>query len=226
MEPKKSTKADLESKKTYFAEFGFILTLVALLVIFGWKTYDIKEIEIKQTAKPNGPIEIIPLTKQEKPKPPVVVQAPTDLRIVVNTATVEDIGTIDVGIDQKTVIPTYNIPVPKKVEETSIEEEPVLVADVEAEFPGGLNAMYKFLKDNTVYPQLAKEAGITGTVYTSFVVEKDGTITNIRIQRKVGGGCTEEAIRVLQLMPKWKPAWNNGQLVRKVVSLPIKFELL
>ncbi len=225
MEPKKSPKADLEPKKAYFAELGFILTLAALLIVFGWKTYDTKEVVIQSTGTFQGDQEKTPITVQSKPTPPMVISAPADLHPVDNKSLVEELGPIDFGDDQNSPVPTYILPVPKPADEETVPEEPVIVADVEAEFPGGLTAMYKFLKDNLVYPQFAKETGITGTVYTSFVVEKDGSITNIRIQRKVEGGCTEEAIRVLQLMPKWKPAWNDGQLVRKLVSLPIKFEL-
>jgi protein TonB len=225
MEPKKSPKADLETKKAFFTELGFILTLALLLVVFGWKTYDIAEIEITTTGVTIDDQENAPITSQSKPTPPMVIKAPTDLTIVDNTFEVEDIGPIDMSDSPDQPTPKYDIPLAKPIEEPPLEEEPVIVADVEPEFPGGLTAMHKFLGENLVYPQVAKETGITGIVYVTFIVEKDGSITNYRIQRGVEGGCSEEAIRVIQLMPKWKPAWNKGQLVRKIVLLPIKFEL-
>ena len=66
---------------------------------------------------------------------------------------------------------------------------------------------------------------IQGTVYVSFVIEKDGSVSNIKVLRNIGGGCGEEAVRVVQAMPKWKPARQRGKRVRAQYTLPIKFNL-
>lgn len=226
MEPKKSPKADLESKKAFFTEIGFILTLAALLIIFGWKSYDLKEIEVQSTSTFGGDQEKTPITIQEKPTPPMVVKAPTVLHIVDNKTEVVDIGPIDLGDDANKPSPLYKMPVPKPADEVPIEDEPVIVADIQPEFPGGYLALRKFLGENLKYSKQAKEVGISGTVHVAFVVEKDGSVTNIRILRGIGGGCDEEAVRVIQMMPKWKPGWVKGKLVRTHYNLPIKFELL
>jgi protein TonB len=93
------------------------------------------------------------------------------------------------------------------------------------EFPGSDTALYRFLADNIHYPDSAKKAGIQGTVYIKFVVKEDGSLTDIRLLRGIGGGCDEEALRVLKSMPKWIPGKNNNKPVRVACTLPIKFIL-
>ena len=96
--------------------------------------------------------------------------------------------------------------------------------DEDAEFPGGLEALHKFIEDNMQYPQLAAENCIGGRVYVQFEVDTDGTILNPRIRRDVGGGCGEEALRIVRLMPKWKPGRLYGKAVKRTFNLPIFFD--
>lgn len=99
------------------------------------------------------------------------------------------------------------------------------VVDEEPSFPGGMEAMYKFLSENIKYPQEAKANNISGKVYVTFVVEADGSISNPRLLRDIGGGCGQEAIRVVKLMPRWKPGKNKGQPARVQFNLPVNFTL-
>ena len=94
------------------------------------------------------------------------------------------------------------------------------------EFPGGSIQMNDFLKKNILYPFKELEAGITGTVYVSFIVEIDGSITNVKIIKGVAGGTglSREALRVVKLMPNWSPGKQGGKLVRTIFNLPIKFQ--
>ena len=92
-------------------------------------------------------------------------------------------------------------------------------------FPGGEMKMYEFLGMNVRYPQRAIKDGYSGTVYVRFVVEPDGTITNIEIAKGVGGGCSEEAMRVVKMMPNWIPGEAFGKKVRVTYTLPINFRL-
>lgn len=105
------------------------------------------------------------------------------------------------------------------------EEKPFTVVEQMPEYPGGDEARVRFLRDNIQYPQLARESGITGTVYVTFVVNKDGRLTNFKILRGVGGGCDEEAIRVLKMMPPWIPGRQGGKTVPVQFNLPIRFTL-
>ena len=90
-------------------------------------------------------------------------------------------------------------------------------------FPGGEEALYDFINKNLQYPEAAREANITGTVVVAFAIEKDGTISNVRILRDLGYGCGEEAVRVVKMMPKWNPGKQDGVIVRSEFVLPIKF---
>jgi protein TonB len=103
--------------------------------------------------------------------------------------------------------------------------KPFLIVEQMPQFPGGDEDLMKYIRDNTKYPQMAKEAGITGTVFVQFVVGKDGRISDVRILRGIGGGCDEEAIRVVRSMPSWKAGKQNGVAVPVYFKLPIKFSL-
>ena len=105
------------------------------------------------------------------------------------------------------------------------EQEVFLVVEVPPHFPGGENARIQFLIENIKYPQIARESGIQGTVYINFIVEADGSLTDIRVLRGIGGGCDEEALRVAKMMPTWVPGTQRGKAVRVSFNMPIKFIL-
>ena len=111
------------------------------------------------------------------------------------------------------------------VEEPVITEEVISFVDDMPEFPGGEQAMMKYIGQNTKYPQKAMDAGIQGRVYVTFVVERDGQITGVKVLRGIGGGCDEEAVRVVKSMPRWEPGKDNGKPVRVKFNLPIIFRL-
>jgi protein TonB len=100
-----------------------------------------------------------------------------------------------------------------------------VVVEEQAEFPGGLDSMYAYIVKNLKYPELAKEKGIEGRVFVSFIIEKDGSISNVKLLRGIGGGCEEASVEMVKNMPKWKPAKQRGKPVRCQFTLPIKFEL-
>lgn len=110
-------------------------------------------------------------------------------------------------------------------EEETAEAEIFTVVEESPHFPGGEDARIKFLQENLKYPVIARESSIQGTVFITFVIEKDGTITDIRVLRGIGGGCDEEALRALKLMPRWIPGKQRGKPVRVQFNLPVKFSL-
>jgi periplasmic protein TonB len=126
---------------------------------------------------------------------------------------------------EDTIIVAPSPPLPVTVVECG---ESFLYPDSMAHFPGGTAAMSYFIQTHIRYPEIEKENDVKGTVYISFVVEKDGSITQVTAEKTVpkGPGLTKEAIRVVQLMPKWIPAYMNGQPVRSKMTIPIKFTLL
>jgi TonB family protein len=93
------------------------------------------------------------------------------------------------------------------------------------EYPGGENELYRYLATNIQYPAEAKKKGIQGRVFVTFIIEQDGRVTDVRILRGIGGGCDEEALRVVRAMPRWRPGVQKGKPVRVQYNLPISFKL-
>lgn len=96
--------------------------------------------------------------------------------------------------------------------------------DVMPEFPGGQEALAEYIHSNIRYPKSALDAGISGTVFVTFIIETDGSVSTVKAALPIGGGCDQESIRVVQSMPKWKPGTLNGQPVRVQLCLPVTFK--
>ena len=99
------------------------------------------------------------------------------------------------------------------------------IVEQQPHFPGGDEKLFEYLKKNMKYPQIAKEAHLSGTVHITFIVESSGQITDVKALRGLGGGLTEEAIRVVKAMPAWDAGRQNGRSVRVQCTLPVKFVL-
>ena len=126
----------------------------------------------------------------------------------------------DVPIDYR-----YTLPVNFKLGEKDDVGELITCVEVMPEFPGGVQSLTEFITANLSYPQEAKEAGIEGRVFVSFIVERDGSLSSIQLLRGIGYGCDEEAMAVVKKMPKWTPATQRGKPVRMEYQLPIIFKL-
>ena len=110
-------------------------------------------------------------------------------------------------------------------ENKATDDETFQIVEKMPEFPGGEKALLNFIAENVVYPQSAKDKNISGRVFVTFVVEKDGSVSDVKLLRGIGKECDEEAMRVVKAMPKWKPGMNEGKPVRVSYALPIHFRL-
>lgn len=227
MEAKKTPRADLENRRGLFLEIGLAVILAAALVAFNIKSYDK---EVKEVSTRTADVEIdadIIQTAEETPPPPPPEEpevVATELNVVENDAEdIHEVGIINAEAKADEALEFTRVEVKEEVEEA--EEEVFLVVEEDPEFPGGLDALSKFIADNIKYPQLAKENNITGKVFVSFVVEKDGRVGQVKILRDIGGGCGNEAVRVVKMMPKWKPGKQRGKAVRTQFNLPVNFDL-
>ncbi len=99
------------------------------------------------------------------------------------------------------------------------------VVEVMPVYPGGEEERIKFLSSNVKYPEDAKKKGIQGTVFVTFVIEEDGSVGDVKVLRGIGGGCDEEAVRVVKMMPKWTPGRQSGKVVRVQFNMPLRFTL-
>ncbi len=229
MEQKKTAKADLESKKTVFLQIGLVIALAITLAAFEYKSYDKLEVSgFGDNKFVDVPEEMVQITQQQNtPPPPAPPATTTVINIVNNDAIVDDDFKIDAEADENTQMEQYTAPkVSTQVAEEEVSEVEIFTVVEEApSYPGGDEARIKFLQENIKYPQMARESGISGTVYVTFVVERDGSVTDVKVMRGIGGGCDEEAIRVINAMPKWNPGKQRGKPVRVQFNMPIKFTL-
>ena len=223
MEEKKSPKANLENKKLTFILIGLIVSLAVAWAVFEIKSYDKRELaDIGRTVEVVEE-EMVEITKQEqKPQPVEVPKQTTQIQVVEDDVEVEDVE-INAEVDQNEQLEEY---VPVEIEEEEVVEQEIFTIEEEMpEFPGGMTKLADYLAKNIKYPQMARESGIQGRVFVQFVVEPDGSVSNVAVMRSLGGGCDEEAMRVVKSMPKWKAGKQRGKPVRVSYILPVNFKL-
>lgn len=227
MELKKNPKADLENRRGLYLEIGLVVALVASLVAFNVKSYDKEVKDAFQREAVQEEEEIIIQTDIQEPPPPPPPEVPEVTTVIEVVADDKEIKN-ELVVNAEVTEDTKNIeitPVVVEEEEDEAETQIFTVVENDPEFPGGMEALYKYLAQNIKYPQLARDNGITGKVYVTFVVEKDGSIANPKVLRDIGGGCGQEAIRVVKSMPKWTPGKQRGKAVRVQFNLPVNFSL-
>jgi len=226
MEVKKTPKADLESKKTVFLQIGLVVALSLVLVAFEWTSTDVKvdfslqdeDIEVEE--------EIIPITRQEevKPPPPPPPPAVADILNIVedDVELDEELEIMDTEMSQDDIVDFSNLVFE---EETREEGEIFMIVEEMPEFPGGPEALQRYLSQSVRYPVIAQENGIQGRVYIQFVINQNGEVTNATILRGVDPSLDREALRVVEAMPKWKPGKQRNRPVRVSNTVPINFVL-
>jgi len=216
MEPKKNPGVSLEKKKGLFFQIGLVAALLIVLVAFEWKSYEKVEYNLGQLNLDDMEEEIIPITQQEEkpppppPPPPEVIEIIEDDEEIENEAEVEDTESDeDVEIE---------------IEEED-DEEFFMVVENMPEFPGGDLGLMKYIQKNVKYPAIAKEYNITGKVYVSFIVDRSGSVTNVKIVRGVDKNLDAEAMRIVKSLPRYTPGRQRGKAVRVMFTIPINFTL-
>jgi protein TonB len=179
---------------------------------FSGITQLIEEEKIIQTVQP-----------KELPPPPPQQTSQTIIDIVSDLTQVEDFN-IDAESDEHLEVEEIVYVEDTRVEEVK-EAEIFTIVEELPEFTGGDEARQKFLKDNLVYPRIARETSLEGLVVVGFVVEPDGNLTNFKVLRSKAPSLDEEALRVAKLMPKWKPGKQRGKAVRVQYRMPVTFTL-
>ena len=226
MEIKKSPKADLEPKKVIFTQIGLVVALSLVLIAFEWTTTDVAVSSMQMAEDVVAEEEIIPITRQEEVKPPPPPPPP-------KVSDVLNIVDDDVELDDELVLmdteSNENITVDYKAVEVQEEEEadaPVFfIVEEMPVFPGGEEALRKYIAQSVKYPAIAQENGIQGRVFVAFVVNTKGEVTDVKIARGVDPNLDKEAIRVVNSMPKWSPGKQRGKAVKVSYTVPINFVL-
>ena len=226
MEIKKSPEADLQNRKGLFFEIGLVIALAAVLGAF---LYTPKEYRIEQVVS-NVVVEdqqIVEVTRQEQ-KPPEQPKKVEDAGGYRHSRRGDQRHQDHQRHQLRRVHRGYGDHGSSvEVEEEVIEEEtPFIRVEKMPSFQGGdLNAFRNWVQGKLHYPQIAQENGISGRVVLSFVIEKDGTLTNIEVLQAPDRSLSEEAVRVLETSPKWEPGMQSNKAVRVKYTLPVDFQI-
>lgn len=222
MESKKNPKLDYTKKYGLLFNMGLALSLTLVISAFELRfAEDVSEVDLKYDFFAEE-TELIQITEQKPPPKPQHKQ----IKIIeVDDDEIIDIDDLDISLDIIEVDKIEDISdlfVEDKKEEA---EEIVVFAEKMPSFKGGQQAFYRFVSKNLKYPVQARRMGIEGKVFVHFVVDKDGSLNDIKIVRGIGAGCDEEVLRIIQKCPVWNPGKQRGNPVRVRMMLPITFRL-
>ena len=228
---KKSNEANLEKNISLYFLMGTIVALSLIFVAFEWGNREIKVSEI-ETNQVIEEVEDIEITQQDQntpppPPPPAAEVTPEEIKIVDDNVETADVTmvSVDDALNKMQTSFTPPAPVQRREEEEASENQIFEFLEEVPEFPGGPEKMMKWLNENVKYPAIAQENNIQGRVMVSFVVEKDGSVSNVNILRGVDPSLDKEAIRLVSAMPKWKPGRQTGKPVRARFNIPVTFKL-
>lgn len=225
MELKKSPKADLSNKRGLMLEIGLVVSLLLVILAF---SYTPKEYSIEKMEQTYGPIEeeITEITRQEQQQP----EPPKKTEITVITD-ILDVVTNDTKITTNFDFAEFSddVEIVQQVavaEEVIEEDQPFVKVEQMPSFMGGdLLKFRTWVQERLRYPTIAQENGISGRVLLSFVIEKDGSLTNIQVLQTPDRSLSDEATRVLKTSPKWTPGKQRNQSVRVKYTLPVDFRI-
>ena len=221
---KKIQREKQQARTVLFNAIGLCISLCLVILAFEWKSYDHNNLVNLGTMNAEfEEILDIPITEQPPPPPPQT-QAVTIIEVSDVEEIKEDIQiSLDVEVTEESVLEDV---IYEAVEVPEEEVEEVFLFVEEAPHPvGGLKSFYTYISEHLEYPVIAKRMGIEGKVYVQFIINKDGSITDLEILKGIGSGCDDEALRVIRESPNWVPGKQRGQPVKVKMAIPIVFEL-
>ena len=229
MEIKKSPKANLENKKLLFTEIGLILALLVVYFAFEWSTAEKQVAVLEDTTQVVETEEMVPITQETPPPPPSAPKIPVlsdQIDIVDDEIQVDDDMFMNLEDDSNMGVEIMDYV--ETVEEEVVEEEAIPFAFVEEKpsFMGGdANAFSKWVNERLVYPEIAKENGVSGRVTLQFTVNTDGSVSNVKVLRGVDSSLDKEAVRVVSMSPKWTPGKQRDRAVKVTYTFTVIFQL-
>ena len=223
MEVKKSEKADLTKKSSFFFSIGLTITMALVLMAFEWTDSEKGALDLvgKKTDAFEETMEVPPT---EQPPPPApVIQQPQVVEVPDEEEIKDDIKVnLDVEVTDETKVEEIVVQAEQPKEET---DEIFTVVEESATPKGGMQAFYKFVGEKIKYPAQARRMGIEGRVFVEFVINKDGSLSDVKAIKGIGAGCDEEAERIIRSAPPWNPGKQRGKAVKQRYTLPIIFKL-
>ena len=229
MEIKKSEKANLENKKLLFLELGLIIALGITWFAFEWTSKETTVSVLEDTTEVLIEEEIIPITQETPPPPPAQVKIPVlsdQIDIVDDEIEVND--DLFMNLEDDANMGVEIMEYVEVTEDEVVEEEaiPFQLVEEKPSFQGGdANQFSKWVNSRLEYPEIAKENGVQGRVTLQFTVEKDGSVTKVKVLRGVDPSLDKEAVRVVSMSPKWKPGKQRDRAVPVTYTFPVIFQL-
>ena len=228
MEIKKSEKANLENKKLLFVEIGLVVSLAITLFAFEWTSTETETAVLEDNTEVLIEEEMISTQMETPPPPPAAPKIPVlsdQIDIVDDEIEIEDDMFMNLEDDASLGVEIMDY---VEVEEEVVEEEaiPFQLVEEKPSFQGGdANQFSKWVNSRLVYPEIAKENGVQGRVTLQFTVEKDGSVTKVKVLRGVDPSLDKEAVRVVSQSPKWKPGKQRDRAVPVTYTFPVIFQL-
>ncbi len=228
MEIKKSEKANLENKKLLFVEIGLIISLLIVYIALEWTTKETNTAVLEDNTEILVEEEIISTNMETPPPPPAAPKIPVlsdQIDIVDDEIELEDDMFMNLEDNANLGVEIMDY---VEVKEEVVEEEaiPFQLVEEKPSFQGGdANQFSKWVNSRLVYPEIAKENGVQGRVTLQFTVEKDGSVTKVKVLRGVDPSLDKEAVRVVAMSPKWKPGKQRDRAVPVTYTFPVIFQL-
>ncbi len=221
---KRQRYQEFRNRKMLFASIGLMLSMLAVVILFNWKVYDRgSNIDLQASVLQIEELLDIPLTEQPPPPPKKVIQQPNIVEVS-EEEIIEDIKIdLDMDINEDMEIEEVIIDPDLGAPEEEKADEIFLIVEHAPEPVGGMQAFMTYLAENLQYPSKALRMQISGRVYVQFVVNADGSLQDFLVVKGIGGGCDEEAVRVLENAPKWIPGKQRGKNVRVRMVIPVYF---
>lgn len=230
MEVKKSPKASLENKRLLFAEIGFVVALLAILIAFNWTSKEKQVATLETEAAPVEVEDMVPITQETPPPPEAAPKIPIlsdQIDVVDDNIKIDDNMFQNLEDDSNTGVEIMDY-IESAPEEETVEEEaiPFQLVEEKPKFNGGdANEFSKWVNSKLVYPEIAKENGVQGRVTLQFTVNADGTVSNVKVLRGVDSSLDKEAVRVVSSSPKWTPGKQRDRAVKVTYTFPVIFQL-
>ena len=228
MEVMTSPKASIENKKLLFVEIGLVIARTAVYIAFNWTSRDAQVSTLEADNQVVQEEEIIPITQETPPPPPEAPKIPVlsdQIDIVDDEIKIDnDFLSLEDNSDMGVEIMDYV----ENVQEEVVEEEaiPFQLVEEKPSFMGGdANQFSVWVNKRLVYPEIAKENGVQGRVTLQFTVEKDGSVTKVKVLRGVDPSLDKEAVRVVSMSPKWTPGKQRDRAVPVTYTFPVYFQL-
>ena len=225
MEAKKTPSADLTKKVGMFTNLGLAVAVGLTLAAFEYKSFDDSGLkDLGSVADNFEELLDVPITQQPPPPPPPPPMEQPVIQEIPDEVEIEEKIEVNFDVDVKETTVIKEVAIKEVVIEEEKADQIFDVVETQPNPPGGMSGWNKYLSNNLKYPTQARRMGVEGTVIVVFVINTDGSIQDVEVLRGIGGGCDEEAVKVVTNAPKWEPGKQRGKPVRTRMRLPIRFK--